>query len=717
MAELVLRGCAPEPLLSYLKALGVLRLVSEQADSEARGYWRNDSFVLTSRFGTGALEHFFEHNYQPTPIVVPWSGQHFFGVNDESNAETFKNTPTKQAVIRALLNTTSDRLRNYRDLITVVLDLMEETGFRQNSGGTAKARFLAALRSKVSEKMLPWLDAAALIRSDGPTFNGLLGVGGGNEGNFHLSDNFMQSLWDCLPDFDVQRSGHRDVGYLKNALYDTPVEALTERTPSLFDSGAVGGPNASSGFEGGSLVNPWNFILGLEGTLLFAGAVTKKLDAAASSAFPFTVSLSAAGYGTAARKEEGQREIWLPLWIRPASFAELRAMFAEGRAQVGSRSSRTGSDFGRALASYGVDRGISSFTRYAFVKGRVGGDNYNTAVPLGRFDAGGRESTDLLLNVDGWIEQFRRAANDKDAPPRFGDAARRIDAAILDFCRWGGASRMAAVLRALGRAERAVAGDPKRRVPPVGPLSVDWIAACNDGSPEYRLAASLASICGDPKAKVGDLRTDIEPVERGKSAWRWTSGDLLWNAAPLARNLAAVIDRRTRATLRGGQPHPALWARLPARQEDVATFLWGSTDDRMIEELLWGLALVDREQPWPALPAADGEDLPLPRLFALLKLVFLPGTLRLRKLSEEVSIAPEPEILGRLRAHDRAGAARLAIRRLQASGLAPCAALDESAFDPAIGAERFAAALLFPVHPGRLAEMVLQKSEGKKEET
>jgi len=36
--EIVLGGCTTEPLSNYLKALGILRIVSEQADPEARGY-------------------------------------------------------------------------------------------------------------------------------------------------------------------------------------------------------------------------------------------------------------------------------------------------------------------------------------------------------------------------------------------------------------------------------------------------------------------------------------------------------------------------------------------------------------------------------------------------------------------------------------------------------------------------------------------------------
>src|SRR5207244_1399946 len=126
-----------------------------------------------------------------------------------------------------------------------------------------------------------------------------------------------------------------------------------------------------------------------EGALCFAGAVTRKLGSTSGrSAFPFSVSLSASGYGTAVDKEADQWEIWLPLWERWISLSELRLIFAEGRAQVGGRVAKTGVDFARAVTSFGVDRGIESFARFGVVKGRVGGENYNTAVPLGIFGVG-----------------------------------------------------------------------------------------------------------------------------------------------------------------------------------------------------------------------------------------------------------------------------------------------------------------------------------------
>lgn len=38
-----LDGCAPTPLAHYLKALGVLRLVAEQLDPQARGWWEESA--------------------------------------------------------------------------------------------------------------------------------------------------------------------------------------------------------------------------------------------------------------------------------------------------------------------------------------------------------------------------------------------------------------------------------------------------------------------------------------------------------------------------------------------------------------------------------------------------------------------------------------------------------------------------------------------------
>ena len=54
-----LTGCSPTPLAHYLKALGILRLVSEQADPSARGAWRDEAFILATKLSADELTDFF----------------------------------------------------------------------------------------------------------------------------------------------------------------------------------------------------------------------------------------------------------------------------------------------------------------------------------------------------------------------------------------------------------------------------------------------------------------------------------------------------------------------------------------------------------------------------------------------------------------------------------------------------------------------------------
>jgi CRISPR-associated protein Csx17 len=83
-----LKGCAPEPLADYLKALGVLRLVVEQGlDPQARGWWQNERFHLLTRLSRDELEKFFLERYEPTPLLSPWNkGCGFFKGSDSGLA-------------------------------------------------------------------------------------------------------------------------------------------------------------------------------------------------------------------------------------------------------------------------------------------------------------------------------------------------------------------------------------------------------------------------------------------------------------------------------------------------------------------------------------------------------------------------------------------------------------------------------------------------------
>ncbi|HID49928.1 MAG TPA: hypothetical protein EYP40_10025, partial [Chromatiales bacterium] len=80
-----LQGCTPTPLASYLKALAIHRLVAEQKDPEARGWWQGQHFVLESTLDEDGLKAFFLDEYRPTPIIAPWNGGSGFYPKDNKD--------------------------------------------------------------------------------------------------------------------------------------------------------------------------------------------------------------------------------------------------------------------------------------------------------------------------------------------------------------------------------------------------------------------------------------------------------------------------------------------------------------------------------------------------------------------------------------------------------------------------------------------------------
>lgn len=747
MNILRLPGCRPEPLLAYLKALGVFRLVSEQKDPHARAAWEDDVLVLHTTLSEAELMEFFIREYKPTPIVVPWSSAFFVEYAASTKAKTtmglqFAGAPTEGKGLASFLSTDTKRLQSYRDAIDACLSALRQRDIVTKAAvGKRKSEMLEALRSELPDEVVPWLDVAFVLDSTTgkPMFNTLLGSGGGSDGRANFADNFMQNLWDVLPDFDNQRKGRNITSYadtsahlLRSALLSRPEQGLLAgRTSALFDSGALGGANATQGMERNALTNPWNFIFGLEGAVCMAGAVSRRLNANRSgTAFPFTVRSRAVGTTTfSANKESGQWEVWLPLWSRPMKLTELDLLFAEGRAEVKRKTARNGVDFSRALANYGVDRGIAAFTRYAIVKGRIGGDNYNTAAALGQFVVSPQPGAELLNEIDRWLNTARRVCDSDDAPARFRSVLCQLDNHIMEYCRYGGNIRFTEVLCAIGRMERELGrtgkkpgkvGTSKTEVPPAPPLSWRWLKAADDGSPEFRLAAALASIQGVGD-KLGALRVHLEPVSRSLYKWDETSKMVVWTAGDLSRNLAAVLERRLLEAERANVERLPLEAKRFATPADVVAFIAGAVDDQRLEDLLWGMLLVKWQSLKPYTPKVKRADLlKLPRAYALLKLLCLPQAQALPTANGR-PLWIEASVLAALRSESVSRATDLAARRLRAVGHSPLVNLEQ--WSIAINPIRLAAALLIPLalpqnptgHEGlsRLDQLVIRSSKSR----
>lgn len=740
--DLELPGCTPEPVMAYLKALGVLRLVSEQKDPDARGWWTSDVFWLRSTLDRDALLRFFLEEYKPTPIVAPWAGGSGFFKRDN------------KAAVQALAGSTAPRVDLYRNVIQSVQAILGEEKTGDKPKDDDKIRLIRRYRRELPDEVVAWIDAAMVIQQDGQGFAPLLGTGG-NDGRLDFTQNFMQRI--------VALGLHNEAGavaqpqtWLDNALFSSPAK-LNPASVGQFAPGRAGGPNATQGMEGDSTDNPWDFILMMEGALLLAGAAVRRLGVtgAARAVFPFTVRTVAAGFDSPASKDEAESrgELWLPLWTRPTSASELRQLFGEGRADISGRAARDGADFARAVAGLGVDRGISEFSRLGFLK--RSGKAY-LAAPLGRFEVVERAGVDLLREVDPWLERFRRAAGDKTAPPRFGSAVRCIDSAIFDYCKYGGAAFFQQILVALGAAERELASaerfrEEKRLNPLVG-LSSAWFDAASDGTDEFTVARGIAGV-QDAEGRIGPLRTNLETVDWKMRCRAWAEKDrsVVWNAADLPTNLANVLARRMMDGARAGCEGLPLTSNYTAPLDAIAAFIARDLDDQRIEELIWGLMLIDSPRRLPARVGMNqsrgrqrAEHNPLPREYALLKLLFLPRPLVPERSGQTVTwrlarrlaggrveggliIRPEPRILPLLRAGRVGEACRIAAQRLRVSGLTPMPGplptgvmRDDNWSEWAMNsrrAQRLAAALLIPISSKSVNRLVDFACRGESAET
>jgi CRISPR-associated protein Csx17 len=671
MNTIRLTGCRPEPLLSYLKALGIFRLVAEQTDKTARAAWRDDVFVLHTALSDAELLTFFAERYTPTPIVAPWAGGSGFFSGDNVKA------------VNEIAKSKSPRLAQYRQVIGQVRAILKDLGQTSKpEDKTVKNNLLHTYRRELPDEFLKWMDSAIVLQSDDQKFPPILGTGG-NDGRLDFTQNLMQRLVELgfASDELVEESN----AWLENALYGLPANGLLSSAIGQYDPGRAGGPNATQGMDGDSRVNPWEFVFMLEGSLLMAGSVTRRMDANAwdKASIPFTVDASDVGQGSLTSKDvkrqEARGEIWLPLWSNPARLSELRHIFAEGRAQVGKRQARNAVDFARAIAGLGVDRGLSGFTRYGFLK--RSGKSY-LATPLGRFETHTSAAhANLLDEIEDWLDKFRRACGGDNVPGRFGTALRRLEEAIFEYCRFGGAVRFGEIVRALGGCEREVSlnhdkpgviGKSLFTLRPAPLLSAEWLLAAQEDSPEFRLALALAAL--RETGAVGALRCNLEVVTRTKWGWDWAEAQdryaTVWSATSLPRNLQAVLERRMIDATRAGLEDLPLESRFPASAEDVAAFLAHQTDDTRFEEWLWGLMLIDlaRASPKDLAPMTINElPLPLPRAYSLLKLLFLPHYSALPAENDR-PMRPEPAILSHLRARRLSEACQLAARRLRASG-------------------------------------------------
>lgn len=585
MNQLRLSGCRPEPLGSYLKSLGVVRLLSRQKDPDLRCWWDGDSLCLQTALTRQQVCEFFALEYRPTPVVAPWNGGSGFYEGDACQGRD------------AILASQGPRFSAYRDCIRQIMDWPEmppvglslgkilerlasaaqrargkkQEGFQglindveaeiartpelrqqllaaapdslstimkskalmnaakkartqvnQLSRSAGKEALIDLCRGRLSEEALEWIDCVVMLNADGEAeYPPLVGTGG-NDGRLEYTNAQMQALADML----LPEPQPKAVQLVECSLFGASVSGLSAAPIGQFDPGRAGGFNQGHGIKGETPLNPWDYVLVFEGAPVWASSIVRRHSAGGGSflSSPFTVLARSVGYGSASPLEQARAEVWAPLWTQPLQLAELRAFFGEGRAEVGGRRARDGMQFAQAVCSLGVDRGVQEFVRYSMLERR--GKSY-VSLPTGRFLVNqNRREADFARELQtalAPLDSWIRMAFKNEPPANLKSARWSVDRAIFEMLARGGSDASLRVFLTLGHLESWLSCRSASKLParPPGGLSARWVADLLGNDESVELRLAVALASILGGKHSGSLRCNWAPVDPARPG-SWT---------------------------------------------------------------------------------------------------------------------------------------------------------------------------------------------------
>lgn len=721
-----LDGCAPAPLAHYLKALGILRLVAEQVDSDARGWWDGDRYRLATKLTREELTTFFLREYRPTPIFNPWGARSgfFSGASEKSARDS----------LRKLESSSSRRLDSFRTAIKMVRSVITSESAKDKPSDTEKKRWIFALRSNARGKSSLWLDTVISLIGAGDDLSiaqpPIFGTGG-NEGSGGYPSAYMSAIVESLVEANWDHA-------VLHALFGGT-------TPRCRWNQSMGQ------FAPGSASTPWDMLFAFEGACTLRSSIGVRTSTCSTRwmSSPFYVAPRSSGYASGSRLDEkflnkgreypGRGEQWLPLWTKPARYVEVQQIFLDGRAATRAGRATDGWTMARAVAGLGVSRGVRHFLRYGYQQRNNQATHF--AVPLGRFSVPDVELASFagpscLDDLDVWLRALHREAHpaDDQKAKRIPDRLTNTYGHLMDvlFSVLNGrttAQHYQEVLLHLANLEAIMAHGTGFGAQPVPRLRPEWVVACDDGAAEFRLALALAlqaqGFHRDTGKAVDPIRRHWLPLDR-RHPWRFattsTGGgtrldvkpDVVMHGRRGVDDAIALVERRLVEGAQRKRRHLPLQAapRTAACIADVAMLLEGGVDLDRTLAMARALMALDREawfEQHVSIPRPRSAGWPDDAWLAI-RLCTLPWPLRTSS-GFKLDVGADPAVVRRLAAGDAATAFDLASRRLGAAGLRCTVRAAAAGPDTA---RLWAGALAFPITQ-RTARRFLHRLDPNKE--
>lgn len=705
----VLKGCSPTPLANYLKALGILRIVGEQTDKHARGWWEDETLRLLTKLSKEELEKFFLEEYEPTPIFNPWGGR--------SGYYSGSNEKTARSALQAIEHSTDQRLSGFRDAIALVRTVIDEGG-GQKPDKKNESIMLRRIATRIRGTGADWL--ASVVADIGDRFSKPAIFGsGGNEGSGSYTAAFLAAVVECVHNraWDKTISPSLWSDGADRDRWDGSFRPYPEIGKRKSPKESVDAPFRQ--YLPGADGSPWDLLLAFEGALVVQSGASRRLgkDQSRFLASPFYFSPLGMGAGSSSEMDEfalnkgkknpGRGEQWFPFWSTPSTYTEVQQLFREGRCSTGRRSAKNPIDAARAVCGLGTSRGVTLFLRYGYLQR----DNLAThfAVPLGRVRVPENQKNNrarLIDDVAGWLDKLHRLARkERPKPPdRLVQGYKRLaDAVFAALTHDHTPDRWQAIMLAAADIEALQATGSAIEAGPIPPLRPEWVSTVDDGSPEIRLALALGSAAAAYKhgRPVDPVRHHWLPLEDGARRFKTSDKRLVNDPRVVAsgrdaiRDLAAIVERRLIDAGMAGERRSNLLAATGcgAQLDDLAALLAGQLDVEKTVGLARAFMAIrwdrwSRQHFYQQSPRSEHRTQPAEAWLAI-RLACLPFA-----LGPGQDIPADERVVRLLNANNGVRAIEIARNRIRAVGIRPPFQFGTA---DAETAHLWAAALAFPI--------------------
>lgn len=635
------QGCRHDILGHYLKAIGLLRVLAKCADRDhcdpdAEGWWDLEKacFCLKSRkYGTRErLAVFFAEHYRPTPVFAAW--------NKESGSDATKIEKLGVRTEWELANKFSEQVVSaderkkpqYKDRLIA----NEAFAKYREEAGVAVAEAV----DSISASFLKWNAEHPLFLSKG--------IGG----RAHI----WRTHWEYLAGFQKLRSAYSKATEKVNSHKGTEkqleklklkaktklleIEALLPfKEKCAFAARGKGTPFFPDAIKSYNIGSGWvtedypfnalDYVLAVEGAFAMRGGVGRTLSANARrfAAFPFVFNAGEEMVDDSGGVKGLSNALWLPIWNRASTFAELSSFITDAQARLPGKEPRFNSEFMRALYCQGVDAGFAGWQEFRFKMkaSRVPWVTTGTYLePRFREDATRLNRALHPLDESRFLDQFemRWKGNKADAQSPH-PVATALNEAMEAATREASPRHCLNLLHSVFNACRKITSSENfRKMLRGGPRFFrslpmdDWnVLLAGFDEPEFRIARAAASIVGQQRqsnghcSKVLPMLGSLLPLKLGQNGCYLPSKSersyqAVWTGTDVCRDLAAVLARRYLDSLTDDRP--ALASSFGAPLGDVLAFLRGELDDHLIGRWIealsligWRLAKVDEPRPQP----------------------------------------------------------------------------------------------------------------------